>query len=80
MIIESLCQLKQARKRFMKTIRKIVAERRRGATSAHQDFLHYLLQDHECSHEYQLTDKQIEDNILTLIIAGFRLETMLFSW
>lgn len=72
-ILECLCQLKQARKRFMKTIRKILAERRRGASSVHQDFLHYLLQDdNECSHEYQLTDKQIEDNILTLIIAGIR--------
>lgn len=56
-----------------------MAERRRGAPRVHQDFLHYLLQDdNECSHEYQLTDKQIEDNILTLIIAGIRNNVVFF--
>ena len=58
--------MKQARKRVMKFLERKIEERRRGE-AYHEDFLQHLLKEDEGQ---SLTDAEIKDNILTLIIAG----------
>lgn len=60
--------LNQARRRIMKVLEKKISERRSGLVYRH-DFLQQLMKDDkdECP---SLTDAQIQDNILTMIIAG----------
>ena len=68
--------MNQARERFMGTLEKMIRERRRGLEAYPEDFLqHLLLEDKHisCGDESQsLSDEQIKDNILTMIIAGQR--------
>lgn len=61
----------QARKRIMDILEKTISERRSGIATSHVDFLQQLLDDK--SHDDgipMLTEKEIKDNILTMIIAG----------
>lgn len=63
--------IQQARKRIMSTLEKMISERRRNVEAYCDDFLQNLLHDKVCSNEVpSLTDAQIQDNILTMIIAG----------
>lgn len=55
----------QARKRIMDILEKHIRERRGGIGTSHVDFLQQLLAD-----DNKLTDGEIKDNILTMIIAG----------
>ncbi|XP_027902059.1 abscisic acid 8'-hydroxylase 3 [Vigna unguiculata] len=61
----------QARKRIMDILEKTISERRSGIASNHVDFLQQLLDDklHDDGIP-RLTDREIKDNILTMIIAG----------
>ena len=57
----------------MKTLEKIITLRRRGLDACNEDFLQYLVtEDNEDSanETLRLTDTEIQDNILTMIIAG----------
>lgn len=58
----------------MNILEKAISERRRGAEAfEHEDFLQRMLMNDEkaCSDEAsRLTDAEIKDNILTMIIAG----------
>lgn len=64
----------QARKRIMSLIEKEISERRRGIGAFQEDFLQRLLteDDKACNDATttRLTDSEIKDNILTMIIAG----------
>lgn len=71
----------QARGRVMEVLEKTIRERRNETSSHnnnnhHEDFLQQLLAvDSYCSasssdHSTKLTDAEIKDNILTMIIAG----------
>ncbi|WVZ21144.1 hypothetical protein V8G54_008466 [Vigna mungo] len=61
----------QARKRIMDILEKTISERRSGIATSHVDFLQQLLDDklHDDGIP-MLTEKEIKDNILTMIIAG----------
>lgn len=63
----------RARDRILTTLETIIEERRRRGTS-HDDFLQYLLaSDSKASVDAdlpRLTDAEIKDNILTMVIAG----------
>ena len=75
----------------MDTLEKTIKERKenlQGATNSpvdhHKDFLHHLFQARNykrCSSDQMptLTDAQIKDNILTMIIAGKLLINLLVS-
>ena len=57
----------------MSTLEKIISRRRRGLDASTEDFLQRLLaeDDNSCSDGmHRLTDAEIQDNILTMIIAG----------
>lgn len=64
----------QARKRIINILEKAISGRRSGGTEAdHEDFLqHMLMEDDRASIDEapRLTDAEIKDNILTMIIAG----------
>ena len=65
----------KARKRIMRMLEKEISERRRGLGGYHEDFLQRLLgeDDKECydaTNRLTLSDAEIQDNILTMIIAG----------
>lgn len=64
----------QARKRIINLLEKAISGRRRSGTEAyHEDFLqHMLMEDDKASSDEapKLTDAEIKDNILTMIIAG----------
>ncbi|KAF3446348.1 hypothetical protein FNV43_RR11527 [Rhamnella rubrinervis] len=77
----------QARKRIMSLIEKEINERRRGigANNSQDDFLQRLLRvdDHDkaCSDATtSLTDAEIKDNILTMIIAGQDTTASAITW
>ncbi|BAT77746.1 hypothetical protein LR48_Vigan09g026100 [Vigna angularis] len=61
----------QARKRIMDILEKTISERRSGTATSHVDFLQQLLDDklHDDGIP-MLTEREIKDNILTMIIAG----------
>lgn len=61
--------MKQARERIMDTLREKMAMRRNGV-ECKNDFLEHLLAKDNPDSAESLTDQQISDNILTLIIAG----------
>lgn len=65
----------QARKRIMDMLEKAINERRNESVSTnHENFLQRLLAENENKFNEKevgrLTDKEIQDNILTMIIAG----------
>jgi len=66
--------LLQARKRVMDILEKVISKRRGETATSRVDFLQQLLADDENKLEKdevtRLTDKEIKDNILTMIIAG----------
>ncbi|KAM3304645.1 abscisic acid 8'-hydroxylase 4 [Capsicum chacoense] len=67
----------QARKRIMKLLDKII-EARRKSKEKYDDFLdHLLISDDQIT---QLTDEQIKDNILTMIIAGQDTTATAITW
>ncbi|KAJ8464121.1 hypothetical protein OPV22_026673 [Ensete ventricosum] len=59
----------KARRRIMNTLRKMMDLRKKGS-ECHEDLLQGLVRDESHGNEPPLTDEQILDNILTLIIAG----------
>ena len=63
----------QARKRIMDMLEKVMNERS-GSACGHQDFLQRLLEEKDNKLNEQegrgLTDEEIKDNILTMVIAG----------
>ncbi|TKY75174.1 Abscisic acid 8'-hydroxylase 4 [Spatholobus suberectus] len=61
----------QARKRIMDILAKHISERRSGIATRRVDFLQQLL-DNKLNEDGvpRLTDREIKDNILTMIIAG----------
>ncbi|WOK97789.1 abscisic acid 8'-hydroxylase 4 isoform X2 [Canna indica] len=59
----------KARERIMNRLRKMIDLRKREL-ECHEDFLQDLLKKDESCNNDSLTDEQIMDNILTLIIAG----------
>lgn len=63
----------QARQRIMRIIEKVISKRRKGLGVEHDDFLQRLLMidGKPCNAtNTKLTDSEIKDNILTMIIAG----------
>ncbi|OMO87535.1 Cytochrome P450 [Corchorus capsularis] len=74
----------QARKRIMSTLEKIIRRRREGLDSKNEDFLQHLLAEDEnsCSDGlmYRLSDAEIQDNILTMIIAGQDTTASAITW
>ncbi|XP_055835713.1 abscisic acid 8'-hydroxylase 4 [Solanum dulcamara] len=67
----------QARKRIMSLLDKII-EARRKSKETYDDFLdHLLIKDDQI---IQLTDEQIKDNILTMIIAGQDTTASAITW
>lgn len=64
----------QARKRVMDILENVISKRRHEIADRRVDFLQQLLADDENNSEKDevttLTDKEIKDNILTMIIAG----------
>lgn len=81
----------KARKRIMSMLEKMIQERRTKPSAhipfahCHKDFLQYLLQARDrntCSSDQKptLTDAQIKDNILTMIIAGQDTTATAMTW
>ncbi|KAK6939493.1 Cytochrome P450 [Dillenia turbinata] len=75
----------QGRERFMKTLEKIINKRRENPQEIHEDFLQHLLtEDDETRPDDQnpssLSDEQIKDNILTMIIAGQDTTASAITW
>ncbi|KAJ4964255.1 hypothetical protein NE237_024194 [Protea cynaroides] len=71
----------KARRRIMETIRKMINQRRKGLEE-HEDFMQALLLGEESSSDNAspLTDTQIQDNILTMIIAGQETTASAMTW
>uniref|UniRef100_A0A1D1YWV0 Abscisic acid 8'-hydroxylase 2 n=1 Tax=Anthurium amnicola TaxID=1678845 RepID=A0A1D1YWV0_9ARAE len=69
----------KARERVMSKLREIIRLRREGL-GCHEDFLQSLLMKAECSSDDSLTDSQIEDNILTLLISGHATSASAMTW
>ncbi|KAJ4963814.1 hypothetical protein NE237_023753 [Protea cynaroides] len=71
----------KARRRIMETIRKMINQRRKGLEE-HEDFIQALLVGEESSSDNPspLTDTQIQDNILTMIIAGQETTASAMTW
>lgn len=58
----------KARQRITGTLDRVISDRRRGKGANQEDFLHHLM---ACPAGLnRLTDAEIKDNILTMIIAG----------
>ncbi|XP_028765835.1 abscisic acid 8'-hydroxylase 2 isoform X2 [Neltuma alba] len=74
----------QARKRIMDTLEKAMNERRSGSAWGHQDFLQRLLAGNDDKLNGQevrrLTDEEIRDNILTMVIAGQDTTANAITW
>ncbi|XP_059460971.1 abscisic acid 8'-hydroxylase 2 isoform X2 [Corylus avellana] len=74
----------QARKRIINLLEKAISGRRRSGTEAyHEDFLqHMLMEDDTASSDEapRLTDAEIKDNILTMIIAGQDTTASAITW
>ncbi|KAK9271231.1 hypothetical protein L1049_026821 [Liquidambar formosana] len=72
----------QARKRIMSALEKMISERR-GLKAHHEDFLQHLLAEDDRANGNEvpsLTDAQIQDNILTMIIAGQDTTASAITW
>ncbi|CAK7346333.1 unnamed protein product [Dovyalis caffra] len=73
----------KARKRIMSTLDLIITEKRRCSQRNQQDFLQCLLIEDEkagSDEAYRLTDTEIKDNILTMIIAGQDTTASAIAW
>ncbi|XP_004501123.1 abscisic acid 8'-hydroxylase 4 [Cicer arietinum] len=74
----------QARKRIMDILEKEISDRRRGIATSRVDFLQQLLANEDDKLEKgeitRLTDKEIKDNILTMIIAGQDTIAIAMTW
>lgn len=62
-----------------------IISKRRSGESVQQDFLESLIIKHsqaadEEANEDKLTDKQLKDNILTLLVAGHDTTTAALTW
>lgn len=62
-----------------------IISNRRSGKSVHQDFLESLIQKHTKNdsgedQDDKLTDKQLKDNILTLLVAGHDTTTAALTW
>lgn len=60
----------------MTLLEKEISERRRGLRGYHEDFLGHLLEEddkrsYDATKGSTLSDAEIQDNILTMIIAGW---------
>ncbi|KAL8110391.1 hypothetical protein AgCh_026203 [Apium graveolens] len=74
----------KARDRMYAMFDSIISKRRSGK-SVHQDFLESLIQKHTKNdsgedQDDKLTDKQLKDNILTLLVAGHDTTTAALTW
>ncbi|PKU86966.1 abscisic acid 8'-hydroxylase 4 isoform X1 [Dendrobium catenatum] len=69
----------KARERVMKALRRKIDMRRRSS-DYYEDFLQSLLARNDIQNEEPLSDRQIEDNILTLIIAGQITTASAIAW
>ncbi|XP_075082232.1 abscisic acid 8'-hydroxylase 2 [Nicotiana tabacum] len=73
----------QARKRIMRLLDKII-EKRRNSKEKFDDFLAHLLskdgEESEQENATQLTNQEIKDNILTMIIAGQDTTASAITW
>ncbi|WOG81997.1 hypothetical protein DCAR_0101156 [Daucus carota subsp. sativus] len=74
----------KARDRMYAMFDSIISNRRSGK-SVHQDFLESLIQKHTKNdsgedQDDKLTDKQLKDNILTLLVAGHDTTTAALTW
>ncbi|XP_062164443.1 abscisic acid 8'-hydroxylase 3 [Alnus glutinosa] len=73
----------QARKRIINILEKSISGRRRGTEADHEDFLQQMLmEDDKASSDEapRLTDAEIKDNILTMIIAGQDTTASAITW
>uniref|UniRef100_A0A6N2KMN9 Uncharacterized protein n=1 Tax=Salix viminalis TaxID=40686 RepID=A0A6N2KMN9_SALVM len=73
----------KARKRIMSTLDLIMTERRRCSQGNQKDFLQCLLVEDEkagSDETYRMTDTEIKDNILTMIIAGQDTTASAITW
>ncbi|KAG2692623.1 hypothetical protein I3760_08G061200 [Carya illinoinensis] len=75
----------QGRKRIMNILDKVISERRGGIKQAYQgDFLQQMLMEDEKASSTdeapRLTDAEIKDNILTMIIAGQDTTASAITW
>ena len=61
-----------------------IISRRRGGQDFQQDFLESLIMKHSRGEgeedENKLTDKQLKDNVLTLLVAGHDTTTAALTW
>lgn len=65
----------------MSIIEKTMSERRRGLKADEDDFLQRLLREEAAvAAGHGLTDEEIKDNILTLIIAGQDTTATAMTW
>ncbi|KAJ4824450.1 hypothetical protein Tsubulata_027708 [Turnera subulata] len=74
----------QARERIDEMLDSIIAKRRNGE-SIQQDFLESLVMKHSRpedgkQEDDKLTDKQMKDNVLTLLVAGHDTTTAALTW
>lgn len=74
----------QARDRMYAMLDSIIDQRRSGE-NIKQDFLQSLVKKHgkdapEGDDDDKLTDKQLKDNILTLLVAGHDTTTAALTW
>lgn len=74
----------QARDRMYAMIDSVIARRRNGEV-IQQDFLESLIMKHSKGtdtkdDENKLTDQQMKDNILTLLVAGHDTTTAALTW
>ncbi|PON54926.1 Cytochrome P450, E-class, group I [Parasponia andersonii] len=75
----------KARKRIMSIIEKEISERRRDLDGYHEDFLQRLLLEddkgcYDATNRSTLSDAEIQDNILTMIIAGQDTTASAITW
>ncbi|KAJ6336184.1 hypothetical protein OIU78_012733 [Salix suchowensis] len=73
----------KARKRIMSTLDLIMTERRRCSHGNQKDFMQCLLVEDEkagSDETYRMTDTEIKDNILTMIIAGQDTTASAITW
>lgn len=74
----------QARDRMYEMLDSVILRRRNGQ-DFQQDFLESLIMKHSRKSDAQedenkLTDKQLKDNVLTLLVAGHDTTTAALTW
>ncbi|XP_031400970.1 cytochrome P450 90A1-like [Punica granatum] len=70
----------KARNRLMERFREMIASRRSGNEAQRGDFLDSMLERDELPNEEKLSDSEIMDNLLTLIIAGQTTTAAAMMW